>query len=128
MNSGIMNVRHNETEKLIDVPEDFHQYHIWILYKNEITNIQTSPTKVRNTQLDRVSKPHVFTNTTMLNYNRPVKCNAQILNGRKDTVKGFGLVIIKPQNNHYTTLSIILYATKPTKQNKSNCNQTLKQF
>ena len=123
-----MNVRHNETEKLIDVPEDFHQYHIWIICKNEITNIQTSHTKVRNTQLDSVSKPHVFTNTTVLNYNRPVKYNVHILNGRKDPVKGFGIVIIKSRNNYYTTLVIILYATKPTKQNKSNYNQTLKHF
>ena len=57
----------------------------------------------------------------MFTYIITVKCNVQIINGRKDPAKGFGLVIINIQNkNYYTTLTIILYATKTTNYKKSN--------
>ena len=41
-------------------------------------------------------KLHVFTDTKMLINIIPVKYNVQILNGIKDSERGFGLVIIKP--------------------------------
>ena len=39
---------------------------------------------------------------------------------RKYPIKGFCLVIIKIQKHHYNTMAIIIHATKPTKQIKSN--------
>ena len=51
-------------------------------------------------QLDGGYNYHVFTNTTMIAYIRPVQCNVQILNDSKAPAKGFGLVIIKtPKTN-----------------------------
>ena len=56
----------------------------------------------------------------MFAYIRPVQCNVQMINDRKDPAKGFGLVIIKfPQKKYYyITLVIILYDTKPAKYNQ----------
>ena len=52
MNSGLMTVQQNNPEKFIDYPENFHPYHIWLLIENKGNDIQTSPTQVKNTQLD----------------------------------------------------------------------------
>ena len=42
----------------------------------------------------------MLTDITVFTYIRPIKFNAQIINGRKDPAKGFVLVIIKiPQKN-----------------------------
>ena len=68
----------------------------------------------------------MFTDITIFTYIRNVKFNVQILNGSKALVKVFGLFIIKtPKKHNYTTLAIILYATKPTKYNQLNYTQTL---
>ena len=62
-------------------------------------------------------------------YKVPVRCNVQILNGRKSFEIIFGVVIVKiPKTNIFTTLAIILHATKPTEHNKSSLNQTLQEI
>ena len=95
MNSGHMNVHHNDPDKFIGYPEYFHYYFIWLLYEHEVTNIQTSPAQVINIQLYVVSTPHLLTYITICTYIRPIKCKLQILNFIKAPEKDFGIVIIK---------------------------------
>ena len=44
MISGVMDMYHDGKDTYIENPEDFHQYHIWILRENEDKNTQTSIT------------------------------------------------------------------------------------
>ena len=82
--------------------------------------------KVITAQLYGGSNSPLFINITIFTYIRPVKLNVHTINGSKVPTRGFGIFIIKiPKKHHYTTLSIILYATEPTKCNQSNCNKTL---
>ena len=63
----------------------------------------------------------------MFAYTIPVQCNVQTLNVRKDSARGFGLVIIKntKEKHNYTTLAIIIYGATYTKHNQSNYTKTL---
>ena len=79
-----MTVHHNDPDKFIGNPEDFRQYHRWLLSEHRGNNIQTSPIPVRNTQLDGGPKVHVFTYISMFTYIRHVKYNVQIINSIKD--------------------------------------------
>ena len=100
MNSGLMTVNHNNPEKFIDNTEDFCQYRSWLLSGHEGNIIHQTTTKVITEKLYEVSNSHVFTDITIFTYTRPVKCNVQILNGRKYSANGFGLVKIKiPKTN-----------------------------
>ena len=90
-----MNIHHNDTENFIYNPEDFFQYFSLLLSGHGGNTLQQITTQVRTAQLDVRPKYHVFTNTKIFNYIRPVKCNVKILNGRKSPEKGFGLVIVK---------------------------------
>ena len=49
-----MNVHHNEPENSFDDPEEFCQYHIWLLYGQKCKKIQTNTTQVMTEQLDVV--------------------------------------------------------------------------
>ena len=120
MKSGFMTVNHNDPDNLIDKPEDFRQYCSCLLSEQKGNNTQIITTQVNNEQLDGGLYYQVFTNINMITYIWPVECNVQIIRGRKDPSKGFGLVIIKtPKSKYnYITLAIIIRATKPTKQNK----------
>ena len=73
MTSGLVYVSQNYTYNFIDEPEDFLQYHSWLLREQKGTNIQTNPTQFGNTQLYGVSNYHMFTEITMCTYIRPVK-------------------------------------------------------
>ena len=90
MNSTLMNVHHNYPENFIDDPEEF-----CCEYKE--SKIQTSTTQVINSQLDVGSNYRMLTEITMLTYIRPLKCNVQILNGRRSPAKVFGTVIVTLQ-------------------------------
>ena len=46
MNSGLMTVNHNESEKIIDDPEDFRQYSSWLLSGHEGNTLQKNTTQV----------------------------------------------------------------------------------
>ena len=60
---------------------------------------------------------HLFTGIKTVAYIRPVKVNAQMLNGRKASSKGFGLVIIKiPKTN----MIIPLWSSYYMPQNPQN--------
>ena len=61
--------------------------------------------------------------------NHTCKLYVHIINGIKYPATGFGLVVKRiPKNHRYTALTILLYATKSTKHNKSNCTQKLQQI
>ena len=84
-----------------------------------LVGIQTNTTQVITEQIHLGLESPFFTDITMFTYIIPVKCNIQTINGRKAPVKGSGIVIVYISKKHYyTTLVIILYATKPTKYNK----------
>ena len=75
MNSGIMNVYHNDPENIIGYPEDFLQYRSWLLSGHKGNTLQKNTTKVITEQLDGGSNYRMFTNTKIFAYIRPVKCN-----------------------------------------------------
>ena len=52
MNSGLINVHHNEPEYLIDDLEDLCQYHSWLLCGHKGNKIQKYITQVITEQLD----------------------------------------------------------------------------
>ena len=58
-------------------PIIFYQYLIIILPKQKGNNIQICITKISNEQINGGSNYHMFTNTTMFTYIRPVKCNVR---------------------------------------------------
>ena len=102
MNSGLMTVNNNDPENFIDDLEYFPVSHL----TNKCTWGQHTPkntTQVSILKLDGGSNSHVFTDTTMFNYIRPVKCNIQNINGRKPPAKGFGIFVVR-----ITTTNIII--------------------
>ena len=117
-----MTVHHNDPENSIGDPEDFLQYCIWLISGHEGNKLQPTNTQVSNVQLYVVSNSHVFTNITMFTYIIPVKCNVQIINGRRSPAKGSGLVIVKiPKTN----IIIPLWPSYYMPQNPQNeMNQT----
>ena len=52
MNTGLITVQQNDLNKFIDEPEEFYQYHSWVISENEGNNTQTSSKQVSNAQLD----------------------------------------------------------------------------
>ena len=56
--------------------------------------IQPNTTQYITAQLDEGSYSRVFTNIPIFTYIIPVKCNVQIINGRKAPEKGFGIVMV----------------------------------
>ena len=97
MNSGIMTVHHNDTNKSINDTYGFCQYHSLLISGHEGNTLHPITTQVITEQLDGGSNFHVFTSITIFTYIIPVKYNVQIINGIKAPEKGFGLVIIKFQ-------------------------------
>ena len=60
-----MSAYHNDLDNFIDYPEDFCQYHIWLISEHEGNNTQKTPTQNSNKKLYVGSKSHVFIGTTM---------------------------------------------------------------
>ena len=89
-----MSVHHNFAEKFIVDPESFSQYHILLLSGHYGKKIQTNTTQVSTEQLGRDTKSHMFTDMIMFTYIITEKYNVQIINGREDPAKGFGIVIV----------------------------------
>ena len=127
MNSGIMNVHHNDPENFIDDTEYFLQYCSWLLCGHEGNTNQKNTTQVSTAQLDWGSNPHAFTNTTMFNYTRAVNFNVQIINGGKAPAKVFDIVIVNiTETNIIISLWLSHYTPQRSKQHyKSNFPQTL---
>ena len=73
MNSGLMTSPPTDTDNFIGDLEYFRQYHSWLPSEHKGTNIQTNPTKVRNSQLYVGSNSHVFTEITLVTFIIPVK-------------------------------------------------------
>ena len=118
-----MNVHNNDPKNFIDDPEDFRQYCRWILSGHEGNILQTNSTQVITLQLDVGSNSHVFTDIIMFTYTRPVKCNTQIINGKKSPAKSFGLVIVKIPK---TSIIIPIWPSYYIPQNPQNTiSQTL---
>ena len=105
MNSGIIKIYQNDPGHIIDDPEDFLQYRIWLLSGHKGGGNHPTTITVTTAQLDGGSKSHVLTDIKLLFYIRPVQFNVQIINVSKAPAKGFGLFVIKsPQQTllyHY---------------------------
>ena len=75
-----------------------------------------------------VSNSRILTDIIMPSYIRPIKCNVQIINGRKSPVKGFCLVIIKiPKRNiiYHSGHNIICHKPHKTQSVKLHSNITI---
>ena len=122
-----MTVHHNDSEIFIDDPEYFLQYLSWLLSEHEGNTLKPTNNQFSTAQLGGGSKSHCFMYITIFTYIRTIKCKVQIINDSKSPANVFGLVILKKYKNkhYYTTLVIVLYATRPKKHNNSNCTQTL---
>ena len=105
-----MSIYHNDPENVINDPENFLQYRIWILSGHNVKKLHPTTIKVTTSQLYGGSNSHVSTNIKLFNYIRPVQCNVQILNVKKAPTKGFGLLIIKiPKTNIIIPLWSLYY-------------------
>ena len=75
MNSGVVNMYHNDTDTYIDDPEDFFQYLSWIQRDHAVKKIQTSITHNINAQLYVGPNSHMFKNINMFTYVLSAKWN-----------------------------------------------------
>ena len=89
----------------IDDPEYFSQYRSWHKIGHEGKTLHPDTTQVSTAQLDVLSNSHMFIDITIFTCIIPVKCNVQILNGRKFPATVFVLVIMKiPKINFFIPL------------------------
>ena len=108
-----MTMNQNDPEQIIDDPEDFIQYRIWLLSGHKGKTLNPTTIKVANAQLYGESNSHVFTNIKLFSYIRHVQCNVHIIFCSKDPEKGFGLVIIEiPKKNIIIPLWPSYYMTQ----------------
>ena len=98
-------------------------YLIWLLSGHGGNTLHPNTTQVITAKLDGGSNSHVFTGITILTYIRHVKCNVQILNGRKTPAKCFGLAMIKKKNIIIPFFPSYYMPQKLAKNNQSNCTK-----
>ena len=121
-----MDVYHNEPENFIENQEYFHQYSWLILSEHEGTNIKQVPSglEIHNWIEDKPPRVHWHQYFWLLKTYK-VQCKNSRFN--QTSRKRFWTYQHKNnKRNNYTTLAIILHATKNTKYNKSSITQTLK--